>query len=123
MVRMERLMSTSPISEGLTGSKILVTGVTGFVGQAVLERLLADVPDVGLVLLVRSQGGLSGRDRVESLLAGPAFNTLRERIGAPALRGMLGDRVEVIEADFSEGTPALPAHLDVAFLCAASVSF
>ncbi|MGH2737865.1 MAG: SDR family oxidoreductase, partial [Actinomycetota bacterium] len=111
------------IPERLSGSRILITGVTGFLGQAVLERTLGDVPDPRVVLLVRAQGGLSGRDRVESLLAGPAFNTLRDRIGAPALRGMLEDRVEVIEADLSEDSPALPADLDVAFHCAASVSF
>ncbi len=116
-------MSTSPISEGLTGSKILVTGVTGFVGQAVLERLLADVPDAGLVLLVRAQGGLSGRDRVESLLAGPVFNTLRDRVGAPALRSLLDERVEVIEADVADGPPALPPDLGIVFHCAATVSF
>ena len=116
-------MSTSPIPERLAGSRILVTGVTGFLGQAVLERLLAHVTEARPTLLVRGQGGLSGRDRVESLLAGPAFNMLRDRVGAPALRTMLDERVEVIEADVAEGPPALPSDLDVVFHCAASVSF
>jgi HAD superfamily hydrolase (TIGR01490 family) len=111
------------IPERLSGSRILITGVTGFLGQAALERMLGDVPDPRLVLLVRAQGGLSGRDRVESLLAGPAFNTLRDRVGASALRGMLEDRIEVIEADVAEGPPDLPADLDVVFHCAASVAF
>jgi HAD superfamily hydrolase (TIGR01490 family) len=119
---MGRQMSTSPIPERLSGSRFLVTGVTGFVGQAVLERILGDVPDARVVLVVRAQDGLSGPARVESLLAGPAFNALRDRVGAPALRGMLEDRIEVIEADVSDGPPALP-DLDVAFHCAASVAF
>lgn len=111
------------IPERLSGSRILITGATGFLGQAVLERLLGDVPDPRVLLLVRPQGGVSGRDRVESLLAGPALNTLRDRIGAPALRAMLEDRIEVIEADVAEGPPDLPGDLDVVFHCAASVSF
>ena len=111
------------IPERLAGSRVLVTGVTGFLGQALLERLLGDVPGTRVVVLVRSQGGLSGRARVESLLAGPAWGALRERIGAQAIREMLDDRVEVVEADVSDGPPELPGDLDVAFHCAASVAF
>jgi fatty acyl-CoA reductase len=113
----------SPIPERLAGSRILITGVTGFLGQAVLERLLGDVPDCNIVLAVRPAGGLDGRTRVESVLSGPAFNILRDRVGADGLRRLLDERVEVIEADVAEGPPELPADLDLVFHCAAAVSF
>jgi alcohol-forming fatty acyl-CoA reductase len=111
------------ITERLAGARVLITGVTGFLGQAVLERLLGDVPDTRMVVLVRPQGGLSGRDRVESVTAGPGFNALRERAGADGIRRMLDERVEVVEGDVAAEPPSLPDGLDVAFHCAATVSF
>jgi fatty acyl-CoA reductase len=114
---------TPPITERLAGSRILITGVTGFLGQAVLERLLAEVPDARIAVLVRPLGGVSGRDRVESLVAGAAFNALRDRDGPDAIRRMLDDRVEVIEGDMAAGPPPVPDRLDVLFHCAATVSF
>ena len=111
------------IQERLAGARVLITGATGFLGQAVLERLLGDVPDARIVLLVRPQAGLSGRDRVESLTAGAGFNALRERVGTDAVRRMLDERVEVIEGDVAAEPPALPEGLDVVFHCAATVSF
>ena len=45
---------TSVIAEALAGKRIAVTGATGFVGTALVERLLRGVPDCELVLLVRA---------------------------------------------------------------------
>ena len=41
------------IAESLAGKRIAITGSTGFVGTALVERLLRCVPDCRLVLLVR----------------------------------------------------------------------
>jgi alcohol-forming fatty acyl-CoA reductase len=41
------------IAESLAGKRIAITGSTGFVGTALVERLLRCVPDCELVLLVR----------------------------------------------------------------------
>jgi fatty acyl-CoA reductase len=111
------------IVERLSGSRILITGVTGFLGQAVLERVLADLPDASVAVVVRPKGAMSGGDRLESVVAGAAFNTLRDRVGAERIRRMLEDRVEVIEGDVAEAPPGLPDRLDVVFHCAATVSF
>jgi fatty acyl-CoA reductase len=40
------------IAEALAGKRIAITGSTGFVGTALVERLLRSVPDCELVLLV-----------------------------------------------------------------------
>ncbi|HEX6331225.1 MAG TPA: SDR family oxidoreductase, partial [Actinomycetota bacterium] len=54
------------IVKRLAGKNVLVTGVTGFLGQAVFARLLLDFPETRITLLVRPQLGSSGRQRVES---------------------------------------------------------
>jgi alcohol-forming fatty acyl-CoA reductase len=42
------------IAEALAGKRIAVTGSTGFLGTAIVEKLLRSVPDCELVLLVRA---------------------------------------------------------------------
>ncbi len=107
----------------LAGKRVLVTGVTGFLGQAVFERLLADFPDTRVLLLVRPQLGSTGRQRVESLMGRHTFNALRDRVGTEGLMAMLDERVEVLDGDFSKDLPTFPGDVDVAIHCAATVSF
>jgi HAD superfamily hydrolase (TIGR01490 family) len=109
------------LRQRLAGTKILVTGVTGFVGEALFERLLTDVPDVKVVALVRPRGGKSGAQRLTDLLGKPAFAALRERYG-DALAAYVAERVEVVEGDLTH-IPDLPADLDVVIHCAGEVSF
>jgi alcohol-forming fatty acyl-CoA reductase len=111
------------IVEKLSGKRILLTGVTGFLAQVVFERLLADFPDTQVVLLVRSQTGATSRERVEYMLRKPAFDTLRDRIGNDALLQLLDERVEVIDGDFGRGVPEIPGGIDIACHSAATVSF
>lgn len=53
---------------------MLLTGATGFVGQAVLEKLLSGYPDTRVSLLVRPSGKTSAPERVEQLLHKPVFS-------------------------------------------------
>ncbi|GIX06422.1 MAG: hypothetical protein KatS3mg115_0825 [Candidatus Poribacteria bacterium] len=73
------------VQQFLRGRNILVTGVTGFLGKPLLEKLLRAVPELGRVyLLIRSQKGGTGRpvpaqERFErEVLAAGAFDRLRE---------------------------------------------
>ena len=69
------------IIESLAGKRILVTGATGFLGTALVERLLRRVPDCELVLIVRS-GRRSATDRVKrDVLRNDAFKKLRSAFG------------------------------------------
>ena len=43
------------IVDALAGKRIFLTGVTGFLGQVILERLLLDFPETTITVLVRSQ--------------------------------------------------------------------
>ena len=111
------------IVEKLAGKRVLITGVTGFLGQVVLERLLLDFPETRVVVLVRSQTGATAQERLDYLTRKPAFTVLREGRGQEGLLDLLHERVEVIEGDFTLGVPALPSDLDVVFHSAATVSF
>ena len=54
------------VAGALAGKHVLLTGVTGFVGEALLQLLLSEVPDVRLTLLVRPKGSTSGADRARA---------------------------------------------------------
>ena len=53
------------IAEALAGTRIAITGSTGFVGTALVERLLRSAPDCQLVLLVRDGKRSPAARRVE----------------------------------------------------------
>jgi HAD superfamily hydrolase (TIGR01490 family) len=114
-------MTARPIAEVLAAQRILLTGATGFVGEALLERLLFDLPETPVVLLVRARGDLSATHRVQQLLAGPAFDRLRQRRGDD-LSPLLERQITVVEGDLDQ-VPPLPGDLDIVIHCAGEVSF
>jgi len=111
------------IRDALNGRHVLITGVTGFLGMALLERLLAEFPATRVSVLVRGRYGSPPFSRVQELLAGNCFRALRERVGAEAMQRFLAERVNVLEGDVAEELPELPADLDVVLHCAATVAF
>ena len=105
------------ISGALAGKHVLLTGVTGFVGEALLQLLLAELPEVRLTLLIRPQGTTGGLDRARTLLAKDIFASLPEDADT-----LLAGRVSVLEGDLAD-VPALPTDLDAVVHCAGDVSF
>jgi fatty acyl-CoA reductase len=116
VVESQEARGGSTIRAGLAGKSVLITGATGFLGGALLERILSELPDTSVVLMVRGRYGSPPSSRVQEVLAGNAFRNFREA------GGEVGDRVSVIEGDVSESVPEL-APVDVVFHCAASVAF
>src|SRR5215211_763365 len=122
------------IAEALARTRIAITGSTGFVGTALVERLLRSVPDCELVLLVRAGKRSSPARRVErELLRNDAFDRLRtmhREAGGETFEEMTARRVTTIAGDvstdglgLSEADRAVMASCDVVIHSAAAVSF
>jgi HAD superfamily hydrolase (TIGR01490 family) len=104
----------------LADKKIVMTGVTGFIGEQLLWKILTELPETRPSVLVRRKGSASARDRMLGVVKKPIFNDIRDAAGgAPEL---LDSRIEVIEGDLPN-VPQLPTDLDIVVHCAGDVSF
>ena len=106
----------------LTNQHVLLTGATGFVGQAILERLLSTFPDTRISTLIRPKGSVSGEERLQNLLRKPVFKPWIDRIGMDAAKQQMADRVSVVGGSL-ESLETLPDDLDVVIHGASTVSF
>jgi HAD superfamily phosphoserine phosphatase-like hydrolase len=74
--------SWAVIREALAGKRVGVTGATGFLGTALVERLLRAVPDCEVAVLVRPGRRTSAKDRVKrEILRNDCFDRLRRELG------------------------------------------
>jgi alcohol-forming fatty acyl-CoA reductase len=112
-----------PVRDALANRHVLITGATGFLGTALLERMLSELPDTTITLMVRGRYGSPPQSRVQEILASNAFRPLRERIGPDGIGRLADGRISVVEGDVASSISELPSDLDVVFHCAASVSF
>jgi HAD superfamily hydrolase (TIGR01490 family) len=118
------------IRENLSGRTIAITGTTGFLGTALLERLLRAVPDCEVVLLLRAGRRSTVEQRAaREIFRNDAFDRLREQAGA-GFDDMIRQRVTVIAGDVGRdglglddaGRAALTA-CDIVIHSAATVAF
>lgn len=102
----------------------LITGVTGFLGQAVLERLLSSPGrHTRISVLIRSKGTLSAQDRLAQLLRKPVFRNWTDAVGGPDVaRRIATERISVIDAGLDD-IPELPGDLTAVVHSASTVSF
>ncbi len=116
-------MSSDGLGDRLAGARVLLTGATGFLGQAILERLLSEHPRTGVVLAIRGRAGTPADERLRRLLGKPVFGPWRERVGDDEVERVVARRVSVIEADVSSDVPEVPADVTAVIHCASTVSF
>lgn len=117
------------LREALAGKTIAITGSTGFLGTALVERLLRCVPDCQLALLVRP-GRRGPAERVKrEVLKNNCFDRLRGELG-DRFDATTSARVKVMAGDVGQeglGLDArgrdLLASADVVVHSAATVSF
>jgi len=120
------------IADALDGRRLFVTGTTGFLGTALLEKLLRSAPGCEVVLLVRPGRRSTVERRAQrEIFANDAFDRLRGELGGkPALDELVARRVQVVAGDVGRdglglddaGRAAL-ASCDVIVHSAATVSF
>ncbi|MGC8464691.1 MAG: HAD-IB family hydrolase [Acidimicrobiales bacterium] len=119
------------IIEELADKTVFLTGGTGFVGTALIERVLHDLPTTKLVLLIRPGRRASAAARFErEILKNNCFDSLRAAIGSERFRSMVEQRITVVEGDVGSDGLGLDAEgfrrlgeCDVAIHSAATVSF
>ena len=91
------------VRKALAGKRVMLIGVTGFIGKVWLANTLLDLPEIGkLYLLIRRQKSNPAQKRFEKIIEeSPVFDPLFKRYGAQ-LGSMLADKVEVVEGDVSQ---------------------
>lgn len=116
----------SPIQEYYNGSKILVTGATGFLGRVLISKLLSTCPGVEKIyLLIRNKKGKKLDQRLDDLFADVVFDKLKQE--CPEFRakvvGISGDcslqKLGLIEEDIE----TLTNNVTLVFHSAATVRF
>jgi len=86
------------IREALAGTRIGVTGATGFLGTAVVERIMRSVPDCEVVVVVRpGRRGAQERAR-RDILGNDCFDRLRDERG-PDFDDVVGSRLLAVAGD------------------------
>ena len=95
------------IRDELAGRRIAVTGATGFLGTALVERLLRSVPDCEVVVLVRpgQRQGPEERTRRE-ILRNDCLDRLRRELG-DNFDAVIARRLRTIGADVGRDGLAL----------------
>ena len=100
MIR-EAVPQPERIRERLAGHHILLTGSTGFLAKAFLEKLLRAVDTVGRIyLLVRARSdGTSVQQRVaREVISSRAFDRLRASMGEGFSR-LWEEKIQVVQGD------------------------
>ncbi|XP_075218058.1 putative fatty acyl-CoA reductase CG5065 [Lycorma delicatula] len=116
----------SPIQNFYSGSSVLITGATGFVGKALVEKLLRSCPGiVNIFLLIRSKRGVDVETRFRELLKNPIFSNLQKE-KPDVLKKVIAVAGDVTETDLGlneKDLARLKNEANIVFHSAATVRF
>lgn len=105
---------------------IFITGATGFMGKALIEKLLRSCPDIKtLYLLVRPKKGKEPEQRIEEIISSKLFNKLRaeqpefQKKLIPVCGDILHENLGVCRTDEQK----MIDDVDIVFHSAATVRF
>ena len=120
------------LAEAYRDKTILLTGGTGFLGTALVEKILRSLPELGrLYLVVRPSKDKGADERFrKDMLGSAAFRRLREELG-DGFDERVAEKVRVLEGDVhapslglgEEDLAELSINVDIVVHSAASVVF
>lgn len=114
------------IPQFFRSKNIFITGVTGFMGKVLLEKLLRSCPDIGLCyVLVRPKKGVQPQDRIKEILDCKLFEKVKtEQPGVTAkVVPVNGDILEPHFGMSNEDQHRVCEDTSVVFHSAATVKF
>jgi len=118
------------IAASLKAKRFFITGGTGFLGTALIERILRTIPDSSVVLLIRPGRRTTAMDRaMKEIIRNDCFDRLRDELGDD-FASQIEARVQAVAGDVTrdllglddEGIAAMAA-CDVVVHSAAAVAF
>jgi nucleoside-diphosphate-sugar epimerase len=99
----KRYRTPFSVRKAFGGKRVMLIGVTGFIGKVWLANILLDLPEIGkLYLLIRRQKSSPAQTRFEKMIEGsPVFDPLFEKYGE-RLGALLAEKIEVVEGDVAQ---------------------
>ena len=100
---MSEKIRAASIVDRFRNQRVLLTGATGFLAKAVLEKILRAIPDIDrLYLLIRPGPTARATERLErEVLSSSIFDNLR-RTQSEGFTQMVGDKILGIEGDLAK---------------------
>lgn len=99
--RAAHLPGALSVRRAFAGRRLFVAGASGFLGKVWLAKLLHDLPDTAVTVLLRRRGSASAAERFRALLAtSPVFDPLRALPSDDLAR--VAARVRVVEGDVTD---------------------
>lgn len=114
------------ITNWYANKNIFVTGATGFVGKCLVEKLLRDCPQIGLIyVLIRDKAGVSFEERRQSFIDHVVFSNLRSSRpdDLQKIRIVRGDLVVDHFGMSNENLQEITENVSIIFHSAADVRF